>query len=413
MKIPGYRIQSALGKGGMASVYLAIQEKFDRPVALKIMLPALAADDSFARRFQREARLCAQLSHPHIVPVFDVGESDGMHYIAMEYVAGGSLKERLADGITPKDAETILRQMASALDYAGEMDIIHRDVKPDNIMFRQDGSAVLMDFGIARPTMSDEQMTMMGTIVGTPKYMSPEQHRGKDIDPRADLYSLGVVFFQMLTGRPPYEANDPMAMGLKHISDPIPLMPTDLKRYQPLIRKLLAKDPDQRFQRGRDIVAALDALAQQPAAPAPAANNEKAAPIPMAAVRPSESEASGIKLESRLRTREVKEKAGLLSSQYLFDIYLMADDFKQFQGHFEKLTEELFSWGQQRGKKCGRIQFKATIHPWITGQVKTYIRNLRQADTHAFMQRLPIAVNLVGADGKPIEQYRIEPEAGE
>lgn len=415
MNIPGYRIQSALGKGGMASVYLAVQEKFDRPVALKIMLPALAADESFARRFQREARLCAQLSHPHIVPVFDVGEHDGMHYIAMEYVAGGSLKERLADGITPKDAETILRQIASALDYAGEMDIIHRDVKPDNIMFRQDGSAVLMDFGIARPTMSDEQMTMMGTIVGTPKYMSPEQHRGKDIDPRADLYSLGVVFFQMLTGRPPYEATDPMAMGLKHISEPIPLMPANLKRYQPLIRKLLAKDPEQRFQRGRDIVAALDALAQQPAAPAPApaTQTEKAAPIPMPAVRPGDSEVSGIKLESRLRTREVKEKAGLLSSQYLFDIYVMADDFKQFQGHFEKLTEELFTWGQQRGKKCGRIQFKATIHPWITGQVKTYIRNLRQADTHAFMQRLPISVNLVGADGKPIEQYRIEPESGE
>lgn len=415
MNIPGYRIQSALGKGGMASVYLAVQEKFDRPVALKIMLPALAADESFARRFQREARLCAQLSHPHIVPVFDVGEHDGMHYIAMEYVAGGSLKERLADGITPKDAETILRQIASALDYAGEMDIIHRDVKPDNIMFRQDGSAVLMDFGIARPTMSDEQMTMMGTIVGTPKYMSPEQHRCKDIDPRADLYSLGVVFFQMLTGRPPYEATDPMAMGLKHISEPIPLMPANLKRYQPLIRKLLAKDPEQRFQRGRDIVAALDALAQQPAAPAPApaTQTEKAAPIPMPAVRPGDSEVSGIKLESRLRTREVKEKAGLLSSQYLFDIYVMADDFKQFQGHFEKLTEELFTWGQQRGKKCGRIQFKATIHPWITGQVKTYIRNLRQADTHAFMQRLPISVNLVGADGKPIEQYRIEPESGE
>lgn len=414
MNIPGYRIQSALGKGGMASVYLAVQEKFDRPVALKIMLPTLAADESFACRFQREARLCAQLSHPHIVPVFDVGEHDGMHYIAMEYVAGGSLKERLADGITPRDAETILRQVASALDYAGEMDIIHRDVKPDNIMFRQDGSAVLMDFGIARPTMSDEQMTMMGTIVGTPKYMSPEQHRGKDIDPRADLYSLGVVFFQMLTGRPPYEANDPMAMGLKHISEPIPLMPTELKRYQPLIRKLLAKDPDQRFQRGRDIVAALDELARQPTAPAASANTGKAAaPIPMPAVRPSDSGASGIKLESRLRTREVKEKAGLLSSQYLFDIYVMADDFKQFQGHFEKLTEELFNWGQQRGKKCGRIQFKATIHPWITGQVKTYIRNLRQADTHAFMQRLPIAVNLVGADGKPIEQYRIEPEPGE
>src|SRR5690606_33349296 len=151
---------------------------------------------------------------------------------------------------------------------------------------------------------------------------------------------------------------DPMAMGLKHISEPIPLMPTDLKRYQPLVRKLLAKDPEQRFQRGRDIVAALDELARQPAAQTTAGSAEKAAPIPVPAVRPSDSEVSGIKLESRLRTREVKEKAGLLSSQYLFDIYLMADDFKQFQGHFEKLTEELFSWGQQRGKKCGRIQFK-------------------------------------------------------
>ncbi len=419
MELPGYQIQSELGKGGMASVFLALDEKFQRPVALKVMLPSLAADDSFTKRFLREARICAQLSHPHIVPVFDIGEHNGVHFLAMEYVAGGNLKQRLRDGISLQEAERVLREIAAALDYAGEQDYIHRDVKPDNIMFRKDGSAVLMDFGIARPTISDDQMTMMGTIVGTPKYMSPEQHRGKDVDPRADLYSLGVVFFQMITGKPPFEADDPMAMGIKHISEPIPVLPMPLKRYQPLIRKLLAKDPDKRFQRGREIVAALDELARQPAVTAaPVAKAADGTATSSASATPSapryaESDISGIKLESRMRTREVKEKAGLLSSSYLFDIYVMADEFPQFQKHFEKLTEELFAWGQQRGKKCGRIQFKATVHPWIAGRVKDYIRSLRKADTHAFMQRIPIAVNLVGADGKPIEQFRLDPEAPE
>lgn len=413
MEIPGYNIQSELGSGGMANVFLAVQHKFDRPVALKIMLPALAADESFAKRFQREARICAQLNHPHIVPVFDIGEHNNIHYLAMEYVSGGNLKERLKDGITAKDAERVLREMAAALDYAGQMDYVHRDVKPDNIMFRQDGSSVLMDFGIARPTISDDQMTMMGTIVGTPKYMSPEQHRGKEIDPRADLYSLGVVFFQMLTGKPPFTADDPMSMGIKHISEPIPLMPTELKRYQPMIRKMLAKDPDKRYQRGNEIIQALEELDRTPApAPITMATDSDAAnftPAPTGA-RHAESDNSGIKLESRMRTKEIKEKAGLLSSHYVFDVYIMADDFKQFQGHFEKLTEELFQWGKQRAKKCGRVQFKTTVHPWIAGRVKDYIRSLRKADTHEFMQRIPIAVNIIGADGKPIEMFKMEPE---
>lgn len=409
MDIPGYRIQSELGKGGMANVFLAVQDKFERPVALKIMLPQLAADPSFAKRFLREARICAQLNHPHIVPVFDLGEHNGAHYLAMEYVSGGNLKERLRDGISPEAAVQLVREMASALDYAGEMDYVHRDVKPDNIMFRQNGSSVLMDFGIARPTITDEQMTMMGTIVGTPKYMSPEQHRGKEIDPRADLYALGVVFFEMLTGHPPFEASDPMALGIKHISEPIPLMPTALKRYQPLIRKMLAKDPEQRFQRGNDIIAALDLLDKTPVPVAAAtAQPEHKKPTP----RHAESDLSGVKLESRLRVREMKEKTGLLSaSVYVLDIFVMADDFTQFQSHFEQLTQDLFEWGNKRGKKCGKIQFKATVHPWISGRVKEYLRNLRKSESHAFMQRIPINLNLVGADGKPIEQVRIEPEA--
>ena len=412
MKIPGYRIQSQLGRGGMAKVYLAIQESFDRQVAMKIMLPQLAANPTFGQRFLREAKLCAQMSHPHIVPVYDVGEHQGLHYLAMEYVSGGILKERMSLGMRPEESERVIREIALALHHAGEQDIIHRDIKPDNIMFRQDGSAVLMDFGIARPSMTDEQMTQMGTIVGTPKYMAPEQHRGKEIDPRADLYSLGVVFFEMLTGRPPFTADDPMALGIKHITEPVPLMPGTLKRYQPLIRKLLAKDPDKRFQTGKELFDALEELRQSQNATQSRPQSD-ATPSQAATPTPAAFESVGtsdIKLESRLRTKELKEKAGFMSSHYVFDIYAMADEFPQFQEHFDTITQELKQWGESRGKKAGCIRFKATVHPWIAGRVKDYIKRLRRADTHAFMMRIPIHVNLVGADGKPIEQLVLEPE---
>lgn len=406
MQIPGYRLQSKIGRGGMANVYLAVQESVDRPVAIKVMNPVLAADPTFSQRFVREAKLMAQLSHPHIVPVFDVGAHGTLHYMTMEHLSGGTLKQRLQNSLDDHDIERIIAEIAAALDYAGEQDIIHRDVKPDNIMFRGDGSAVLMDFGIARPLQGDEAMTQMGTIVGTPKYMSPEQHRGKGVDSRADLYSLGVVLFEMLTGRAPYTGEDAMSIGIKHISEPIPLLPGDKKRWQPLVRKLMAKDPEQRFQRGSEVIIALKSLS---AAAAPSADGETPAPAP-AAAKFVDGNTAQVKLESRMRTKEIKEKAGLLSSVYVFDIYVMADDFNQFQGHFQKISEELFNWGKERGKKCGKVKLKATVHPWIAGRVKEYVRNLRKADTHEFLKRVPIEVNLVGADGKPIEQYQIEPD---
>ena len=406
MQIPGYRLQSKIGRGGMANVYLAVQESVDRPVAIKVMNPVLAADPTFSQRFVREAKLMAQLSHPHIVPVFDVGAHGTLHYMTMEHLSGGTLKQRLQNSLDDHDIERIIAEIAAALDYAGEQDIIHRDVKPDNIMFRGDGSAVLMDFGIARPLQGDEAMTQMGTIVGTPKYMSPEQHRGKGVDSRADLYSLGVVLFEMLTGRAPYTGEDAMSIGIKHISEPIPLLPGDKKRWQPLVRKLMAKDPEQRFQRDSEVIIALKSLS---AAAAPSADGETPAPAP-AAAKFVDGNTAQVKLESRMRTKEIKEKAGLLSSVYVFDIYVMADDFNQFQGHFQKISEELFNWGKERGKKCGKVKLKATVHPWIAGRVKEYVRNLRKADTHEFLKRVPIEVNLVGADGKPIEQYQIEPD---
>ena len=410
MNIPGYRIEAELGKGGMATVYRGVQLAFERPVAIKVMLPALAADAEFSRRFLREAKLMAGLSHAHIVPVYDVGCHDGQHYLAMEYLPGGTLKQRMRDGLNEADSVRVIRDIASALDLAGEQDLIHRDVKPDNILFRADGSALLTDFGIARPSLDTEQMTRMGTVVGTPKYMSPEQHRGKQIDPRADLYSLGVIFYELLSGSPPFTADDPMALGIKHITAPVPPLPTANKRYQPLVKKLLAKDPDNRFQRGQELIAALDQLAKGEDERTAATVGTSTRPTTAAASSFQAAEQTARKLEPRLRTREQKQKLGLLASHYIFDIFLIADDFNQFQSRFESLCTELLNWHAARGKKCGGIKFKATIHPWIAGRVKESWRNLRRADSHAFLQQIPLDINLVGADNQPIEQYRLAPE---
>ncbi len=231
IRLPGYRITERLGKGGMAHVFLATQHSFERQVAIKILSPSLALEPSFAERFMQEARTVASLNHPHIVPVYDVGEHEGYYYLSMEYVTGGSLKQRIRDGMEPRQAETVLRQLAGALDYAGQHGFIHRDVKPDNVMFRADGSALLMDFGIAANILRDTSVTGSTSVMGTPKYMSPEQHRRQPLTPQSDLYSLGCVFYEMLTGKPPYTGDDASAMAQAHQREPIPLLPVKLSRY--------------------------------------------------------------------------------------------------------------------------------------------------------------------------------------
>lgn len=260
LEIPGYTVQRMLGKGGMATVYLAMQEKFEREVALKVMAPALSADEGFRERFLREAKIVAKISHPHIVAVYDVNEVNGIHYIAMEYHPGGDLKARLRDGLSVREAIGILRDMAKALDYAHSKGYLHRDIKPDNILFRADGSAVLTDFGIAKATEGDANLTQMGMVAGTPKYMSPEQARGQPLDADSDLYSLGVVLFEMLTGRLPYEASDPIALGIQHMNAPIPKLEGRIAHFQPLIDRLLAKNAAQRPQSGAQLVREIDAI---------------------------------------------------------------------------------------------------------------------------------------------------------
>ncbi len=260
IEIPGYVIEGEIGEGAMANVYLATQRSLERKVALKVMAAALAADPTFCERFLREGKTLARLSHPHTVTIHDIGNVGELYYMAMEYLPNGTLKERIAAGLTPEQGVTLIRQIASALGYAHAQGLVHRDVKPANILFRADGTAVLSDFGIAKSLDDRTQFTQAGFAVGTPSYMSPEQARGQEIDGRADLYALGVVLYEILVGELPYRGTDALSTALAHLTEPLPELPVHHGRYQEVLRKLLAKDPAERYPDADALVLALDNL---------------------------------------------------------------------------------------------------------------------------------------------------------
>ena len=263
--ITGYTISSILGVGGFSTVYLARQITLQREVALKVMDPMLIGDSDLCKRFLREARDTASVSdHPSIVTVFDVGEVNSHYYIAMQYLRGDSLKHRIDTANSLPVPEKTLYQLSSALSYIHQRGFIHRDIKPANVLFDQAGNAHLSDFGVARMTGRNTQLTRIGTIVGTAKYMSPEQSRGdQTIDARSDLYSLGIVAFEMLALHAPFESNDPMALMLKHIQDPIPALPAKHAQLQAIVNRLLAKQPEKRYPSAEPLMIDLQKLAPQ------------------------------------------------------------------------------------------------------------------------------------------------------
>lgn len=256
--IPGYSIERKLGRGGMAAVYLAIQQSFEREVALKVMSPVLNSDPSFTTRFMREARIVAHMHHASIVPVFDVGEHQPHHYLSMEYLSGGDLKQRILQGrCDVQFAAEVCIAVSSALDLAHRKGFVHRDVKPENILFREDGTPVLTDFGIARAIDTGTSLTMAGMLVGTPSYMSPEQVKGLELDGRSDLYSLGIVFYEMLTGGVPFRADSTLSVALKHLTEPLPKLPAELAHFQPVLARMTAKERDSRYASGTEVIQAL------------------------------------------------------------------------------------------------------------------------------------------------------------
>jgi eukaryotic-like serine/threonine-protein kinase len=223
-KIGRYQIDGEIGRGGMATVFKAYDPRFERHVAVKVLPREFMHDPEFRARFNREAKTIAALEHPAIVPVYDYGDEEGLLYLVMRYMPGGSLSDRLEQGpLSIEESAEILQRLGSALDRAHSQGIIHRDLKPSNVLFDQYGDAFLADFGIVRVAGSDSNLTASGSLVGTPMYMSPEQVYGdKELDGRSDIYALGIILFQMLTGHLPYEADTPAKMMMKHILDPRP-----------------------------------------------------------------------------------------------------------------------------------------------------------------------------------------------
>jgi serine/threonine-protein kinase len=265
-----YAIERELGRGGMAIVYLARDPNMDRQVAVKVLPRQFTFDPQFQARFQREAKVIAKLEHPAIVPVYDAGEHDGQPYIVMRYMRGVSLTDRLkGDPLPVQEASRILSRLAPALDKAHSTGIIHRDLKPANILFDDDSESYLSDFGIAKISESTAAFTG-SAIIGTPAYMSPEQARGAGIDGRSDVYSLGVILFEMLSGSQPYEADTPMGVAMRHITDPVPRIlevnPDLPEGVDEVLQRALAKKPDERFQTAAELAESLGELVSVPSA---------------------------------------------------------------------------------------------------------------------------------------------------
>lgn len=257
-----YRVLEQLGMGGMATVYKAYHPAMNRYVAIKVLPPHLARDPNFRVRFQRETHAIARLEHRYILPVYDVGEDEGIPYLVMRYTTGGTFGDLIAQHTLPlAQAVKVVRQIAEALEYAHDHSIIHRDIKPANILIAHDGNALLSDFGIAKIIEGTLNLTGEGMLIGTPFYMAPEQVRGQNADPRSDIYALGVVLYEATTGQRPFDAETPLAVALMHVHNPLPV-PTNVNAAIPeslerVILKALAKEASDRFQTAADMATAL------------------------------------------------------------------------------------------------------------------------------------------------------------
>jgi eukaryotic-like serine/threonine-protein kinase len=258
-----YELTHLIARGGMAQVYRAMDRQLDRPVALKVLFPELSVDRTFVERFRREAQAAANLSHPNIVPVFDWGEDDGSYFIVMEYVEGRPLSAVLRDPqrLPPIQIATIGAGVAAALAFAHRHGVVHRDVKPGNVLITPEGDVKVTDFGIARAVNTEESLTQTGAVMGTAAYFSPEQAEGKGVDARSDIYSLGVVLYEMAVGRPPFTGDSPVAVASKHVRD-TPALPREVNPAVPaaleaVVMKAMCKDPDQRYGSAEELRADL------------------------------------------------------------------------------------------------------------------------------------------------------------
>ncbi len=380
MKIPGYRVHRKIGKGGMATVFLATQTSFDRKVALKIIADSAMGGRQRAEQFMQEARIVGGFSHPHIVPVYDVGRIEQFHYLAMDYLQGGDLVSWIRGGLQPDECEQIIVQVAKALHFAHGKGYIHRDVKPDNILFREDNSPVLTDFGIAQPLNagSDERRRL---VVGTPSYMSPEQIRGQSIDSRTDLYSLGILFYQMLTRELPYRADNIKALARMHVESDLPRLPFALRRYQPVLDKLLAKTPEQRFD---SALAFTKALAQCSDEVDKAQLSGAIDGLQLVESESTPGDKQGMTLNS-----DHYRKLGLFK-RYRLHCEINSPEPQHFNLLFSQFTTRLLEWHDTNGARCGRLEIVCRVDPMMKDYVESKLRTLYEEDVFDFIKGLKV-----------------------
>ena len=264
MEIPGYKIQHQVGQGGMATVYLALQESLNRSVVLKILdISGSAFDGTLIERFLSEGRIVATLNHPNIITIYDIGIADDYLFISMEYIEGGDLKTRMELPLSPDTALDYLAKIGSGLAAAHKLGVVHRDIKPANVMFRDEDTPLITDFGIAKQTDAENNdLTSTGLFLGSPNYVSPEQASGLEIDGRADIYSTGCMFYEMLTGKKPYPATTVFDVVIKHREAPIPVFEEELAEFQPLLNIMMAKNRDDRFEDADAMVESVKKLQQ-------------------------------------------------------------------------------------------------------------------------------------------------------
>lgn len=386
--IPGYRVLKEIGSGGMAKVYLAQREREDGvPVAIKVMHAPPGADREWAARFQRETATLTQFDHPNIVRVHQVGQSGGAGFMVMEYLDHGDLTTWIRQGLQPQDALRILRALALALGYAHERGIIHRDVKPDNVLFRADGTPVLTDFGIARPRRSHSRLTPVGMAIGTPRYMSPEQHRGQDVDARSDIYALGIILYEMLTRQVPFDGQDTMTIGIKHVSEIVPRLPATLARYQRLLEHLLAKNPKDRMGKTDTLVKAIDLLLANPE------------PAPKKAIAADTARQRGLDIQSK------ETKTGFLKKARDIAITIGAEDYAGLQLQFGKALEALQEWHRDAGKKARHVVLEIYVHPWVLAMTRELVSKTLHQEDFAFLAQLQATVRVHDLDGTLEEEY--------
>ena len=400
----------------MAAVYLGTQETFGRKVAIKILAPKTIADEEFATRFLREAKTVAQLAHSNIIPVYDFGEVGGYYYMSMEYLPGGTLATLLKTGIELDEALHIMEDVASALHFAHSKGIIHRDVKPENIMFREDHSAVLMDFGIAKRKDATDGVTVAGAVMGTPKYMSPEQIQGHELDGRCDIYALGILFYEMLMKDVPYKSEDFMALAMKHLKDPIPKLAMSFSRAQHFFERMVAKNPEERFQSGEEVARAARQLRETgkfdssvKVSTQGVKQNAQVASVGDTMSRGMLNPQKKSAVKQGIWEGETKIKESFFGDKYQYHCRIVSEDFNRFSFAFTTFSENLMGWSQKRKGACDSIVLDLSVPSGDEIRVRTALRNLFKRDSHKFLQKVPMDVKLVFLDTMESRQFRAKP----